>query len=978
MCRNRILSFLSIALLFISFATVIAAPGGKIRGVVFDQHSRKPLLAANVYIVGASYGGATDIDGVFLITDVPPGKYQLTVEYLGYNNQTIDVEVKENESTTVEVSLVFQAVDGEVVEVTAQAEGQISAINQQLSSNTITNVVSEARIRELPDVNAAESIGRLPGVSIERSGGEATKVSIRGLSPKYNTVTVNGVRLPATGSDDRSVDLSLISSNVLDGIEVKKAITPDMDADVLGGTVDLKLKEAPAGLRFGASALGGYNQLQDYYGNYNFRANISNRFAEGRLGVIATFNSDEYDRSADKFSGTYRQATTSEGETEIIAQNVGLREENVTRGRTGGSLLLDYKLLAGKIAVNGFYNRLSWETLNRINRLNTSENRHYYELERQGGNTAIFTGGIGIDQDLGWLRLDADYARTASRMEAPREYSWQFRQEAGAFDFGASSITAETHPNEIPAFATNDTALTALADVWIWDTDREENQNSFQMNFEVPFKLGNNINGYFKTGGKFRWLDRANDREQNGRDGLLYGDGGNEMLTHLNNAFPAWGVQDYVDQYNHLPITLFLDDYNRANFLDGEYPLGFTYNEEMLRQVTEVLEDSGDVLNYAIGSLASDYEGIERYQAGYLMAEMNVGRHITLLPGFRYEKDYSEYTGFRFREVSLNNIQGPPADLDTITNIREHEFFLPMIHLQIRPNDKLRIRLAYTESLTRPDFIQYAPITRINVYQSYIRASNSKLRPAHSTNYDAAVSYYENHIGLFTVAGFYKSIDDLIFQTRYNFRLGVPVPDGFNIPETWLTGAAPQADLYINSPFESKYQGFELDWQTHFWYLPSVLSGLVLNVNYTYIDSETTQRLFFTQQDSLIFPRPPVYSYKIVDSTRVARMPDQPKHIANVTLGYDFKGFSARLSYLYQTDKTTFIDREPALDNFSGTYARWDFSMQQKLTGRLGLFANFTNLNQREDENFRGSALEDPTYTEYYGFAMDFGIRLRY
>ena len=111
-------------------------------------------------------------------------------------------------------------------------------------------------------------------------------------------------------------------------------------------------------------------------------------------------------------------------------------------------------------------------------------------------------------------------------------------------------------------------------------------------------------------------------------------------------------------------------------------------------------------------------------------------------------------------------------------------------------------------------------------------------------------------------------------------------------------------------------------------------------------------------------------------------MPDQPHRIANITVGYDFKGFSARLSYLYQTDKVTFISTDEALDTFTGTYKRWDLTLQQKLTDNILIFANLTNLNERPDENFQGKVGDPtrvpyPTYTEYYGFTMDVGVRFK-
>ena len=263
-CYKKIISiFILLSFILIS-QSYIFPQTGSITGHVYDKQSKEILTGANIIVKGTSLGAATDINGKYTIRNIPVGPVTLLISYIGYNPISENITISENRTLEQDFYLEAQAIEGQTVTVTAQAEGQLSAINQQLSSNTIENVVSKARIRELPDVNAAESIGRLPGVSIERSGGEANKVEIRGLNPKYSLITVNGVEVPGTGSTDRSVDLSLISSNMLDGIVLKKVVTPDMDADVLGGTVDLRLREAPSGLKFNASAQGGYNALQKY------------------------------------------------------------------------------------------------------------------------------------------------------------------------------------------------------------------------------------------------------------------------------------------------------------------------------------------------------------------------------------------------------------------------------------------------------------------------------------------------------------------------------------------------------------------------------------------------------------------------------------------------------------------------------------------------------------------------------------------
>ncbi|MGH7495636.1 MAG: TonB-dependent receptor [bacterium] len=998
MCGIRLRAFLLLGPLALlpAFSDVAAQGKGKIEGYVLDSQHNEALPGANVLIEGTSYGAATDLKGKFVILQAPAGNHRLAVSYIGYRKKTVAITVTDGQTSRVEVKLDFQVIEGEVVTVTAQAEGQMEAINQQFRSNTVTNIVSEARIKELPDVNAAESIGRLPGVAIKRSGGEATKVSIRGLSPKYNTVTVNGVRVPSTDGNDRSVDLSLISSNMLDGIEVKKAITPDMDADAIGGSVDLRLKEAPKRWAFDVTAQGGYNRLQDYYGNYNFNANVSNRFLSDRLGVIASLNADHYDRSADKFSAEYRRSTsTLTGEPIIVVSSVGLREETVQRRRMGGSLVLDYRIPVGKVSMNGFYNRLHSDGLYRINDINANVNRHYYDLERHTGNTSIFTGALSVEQNFDWLRYDAGLALTASRAENPEDYFWRFGQEGNVF---TGLPNENTHPSELQSMIRVD-SLTALQEIRVTATNREENVTTGQLNLQMPFRLGGWIDGYLKTGGKLSWLDRRNDEFRRGRQGMQYGSGAgnlNDPFDQIAAQLPGWGLEAVIGNLGILPIGLVLDDYKRNDFLidatGGPFDLGFVANESQMLSLTSALqstlgvygEDASEYRISSIGTLGRDYDGEERYQAGYVMAELNLGQYITLIPGIRYENDYSQYNGQRYREIVTAWRDQAPADFERLTNTRENSFWLPMVHLQAKPAEWVKIRLAYTETLSRPDYIQYTPITTIDGFRSNINAANGLLKPAQSANYDAAVSVYENKIGLFTVAGFYKSIDDLIIPVNFNVNplfLTSSLPPGLNVPTSWYRDVAPTLRTNINNPFDATYKGFELDWQTNFWYLPSVLKGIVLSANYTYIKSETEyQGYFLTNSDSIRTQRPRTY-WQILrtDSTRIGRMLDQPSHIANLTLGYDYKGFSTRFSFLYQTDISTYIDpTNPLFDTFSDDYARFDVAVKQRLANAIEIFANFSNLNNRADENYRGGSTFNPSYIEYYGFTMDLGFRYRF
>ena len=958
---------------------------GTIKGKVFDKESKEPLIGANIIVMGTSLGAASDINGNYQIYGIPAGKHELQISYIGYNSINLEVVLPENKVLQQDFYLEPKVVTGQTVVVTAQAEGQLSAINQQLQSNTIENVVSKARIKELPDVNAAESIGRLPGVSIQRSGGEANKVEIRGLNPKYSLITVNGVSIPGTGSNDRSVDLSLISSNMLDGIVLKKVITPDMDADVLGGSVDLRLKEAPEGLKINASAQGGYNQLQKYYNNYNFNLSASNRFFNGLLGVIVNLNADNYDRSADKLQANYTGAGTSAGVTQLVAQELLLREEKINRKRSGASLLMDYIIPNGKVTGNGFFNQLNWSGLYHINDMWTpnaayNTNRLFYQLEQNGGKTNIYTSALAIHQDFNWIRYDAGVSRSGSYNNTPNDRVWQFDQEQGGFP--STAIGPNTQLQEIPTMASVDTNHTLLANVYVYGTRVMENTSSAQLNVQVPVNISDQINGFLKAGTKFRWLTRSNNQNQYGENGINYGSAtsANKQLLVIDRNYPSWGVDSLAKIYGGLPITPFLVDYTRANFLGGDYPLGFIINQSMMNKVTDALKTSTSWLNYSLGTSGYDYSGIENYQAGYVMGQFNVTKYFTVIPGVRWEGEHTVYHGQRYRQNTVSNQESAPLDFMQLSTERNNSFWLPMINIISQPLDWLQVKLGRTETLAHPDFIQYAPISNISSDQSSINAANTQLKTARATNYDAAVSVYNNSIGLFSVSGFYKKIDDLIFYANYKLQPGLTPPSELNIPASWYASGSPQINTYMNNPNPAKYYGVELEWQTHFWYLPSVLQGLVLNINYTHIYSE-----MYLNYDSLvtvISGRAPrfTYSYSYKSAKIKTRMPDQPANILNVTLGYDLGGFSARLSYLYQANKLTGIGYSggyptPVFSSYTGQYERWDFSVRQKLTQTLQVFVNLNNINARPDKNYTGSKLTNPQYFEYYGFTMDLGVR---
>ncbi len=979
-------SFLLVLLspLFLSFAFA----SGTIRGRVTDRETGNALPGASVIIQNTTIGAATDWDGRYVIHNVDAGVQTLKISYVGYQSVSLEVTVSDGGEVVQDFRLVAQALEGETVTVTAQARGQQEAINQQLASNTITNIVSAARIKELPDASAAESIGRLPGISIDRYNGEATAVAIRGLAPKYNTVSVNGVSLPATNNNDRSVDLSLISSNLLDGIEVKKANTPDMDADALGGTIDLRLKEASSGFQIGATAQGGYNARASYYGNYNFNLTASNRFFDDELGVIIGFNTDRNNRTADKLNASYTTLAADQIASNLRATNIILQRDETFKDRLGGNLLLDYKIPYGKLSGDGFYSQGRTYGTTRQDNMDFSHQSHYFQLDDNDSKMGIYTGSIGIAQDFGLFKYDASVAATGSKLEDPNDYQWQFSQENNA----ANGYPPPNTPlNEATKFEILKDSTTGLQYVIINSNRLVESNKIAQLNIQAPFQVSDDISGYIKIGGKLRWLNRIYDRNQWGHYNLQYGTVWTGVVGNYVRAASAMYPNDFsvvgdsseIAQTNLWNLYRFYRGYKvPSNYLDGSFSFAKSPDLGILRKLTDAIRNLpwNDWQAQPLQTFGQDYDGIERYSAGYIMAEVKLGPYVTFTPGVRYDADYTKYHGQSFREV----IQAGSASIPSLTrneNERRNSFWLPMVHLNVVPFDWLHIHLAGTETVTRPDYSMYAPITTIDQYSYSVQAANASLRDSRSKNLDASISIYQNYVGFMSVAGFYKKIDDLVLYegiTKVDTTIYKMLNANLNVPASWLDGSQ-QINTWVNNSTPAQYRGVEFDWQTHFWYLPSVLQGLIFNLNWTYIVSTIDVRQYRGSFRTQFVPPHTQLTIGYLDSTsRTQRMPDQPAHILNTTIGYDYAGFSIRVSYLYQSDKVTGIGTIPLLDSFTGSYSRWDVSVQQRINQYIQLYVNLNNLNDSYDKSLQGYQEIDPTSLAYYGRTVDAGIRVTF
>lgn len=952
-----------------------AEPTANIKGKVIDALTGDPLPGATVMIEGTNRGTISDLRGNFILTGVDIDKYTLIVRFIGYESKSVEVSADPDVITDIEVSLSLQTMQGEEVVVYAQAAGQRAAINQQIASNSVVNVVASQRIQELPESSAAGAVSRLPGVSLK--GGSLV---IRGLSPHYNKIQIDGTDLASTSLVDRSSSLSMISQYMLEGIEMSKNAMADYDADVLGARVNLILREAPSAPTFEALFENGYNTLSKSYGNQKIVLSGSRRFFKDHLGVFGQVNYDRSRSASNSMSSNYYKVTEGVAINRMYLNDT----DNNLKGRSGASLVMDYKKGLTKIKMTNFFSNSNFESTTRAAGYDDEE----YEqrsLKLVANELTVMTSALRFEHILGSFKIDYGVNYSYSKNDTPEDLT------ARATDRGAvvDSVDWQAHPLEIPSYSYFNIEDATMRSFNYNYRSAMEKRYTADINISKNIELGNWLNLDLKVGAKYRHQNKIYDSESYDANlNHAYFQKTRDIAHNYLDWFPLASEAGSIEG-GLIGLKLFLDpEYSNSDLLLGDYELSQMLDVSKVREFHEFMLENpmefafGEGEPYAkqwTNSYANDYYGHEDYFAGYIKPTFVVGNSnkLTIIPGLRYEQNKTSYTGFRIPLVgSEGSFTRYPefAELD-VTRIRKNYFFLPMIHVIYRPLDWFSIKSSYTHTLSRPRFADIIPSWSVGA--SSIAWNNPYLEPAFSKNFDLHFSAHASKLGLFTIGGFHKTIEDLIFShgttTILKSDLEENVFDGLQYNDKYvLMNAEGFAINYeMNNPRDSYVSGLEFDYQSNFWYLPGVLSGLVFNANYSLFRSEAKYPSVYRELDYQTF------KYTYIDTFYVDRLLDQAAHIFNIMLGYDYRDFSIRVSMQYTDDLFSGTNEAPMLREY--TVARYDYSVaiQQKFpVSGLSVYCNLTNLT-RSKYVALNSGSGYPISESYGGLGIALGLRFR-
>ncbi len=952
-------SRLSSASLVAAAATLPSASAwadGDVEGRVSDQTEAAYFDGAIVRIVETGEESVTRDGGRFRFSGLPAGDYLLEVSYVGAETVRRAFSVADDETTGLSIGIGEEVALIENIIVVGQLAGRLDAINQMRSADNLISVVSSDSIGQFPDENVSEALQRVSGVFIERDQGEGRFVGVRGIDPRLNVASINGLSVPAPENDRRNVALDVIPSDLVESLEVTKSFTPDQDGDAIGGTINIKSLSAfdRQGMSYKLQGQAYYNELEDEDG-HKFAGTFTNAFnlLGGEVGVALSISSNERHFGTDNVES---DGGWSDDDGIRFHEEMEARNYQILRERDGLALNLDFRAtdtssyflrsLFSQYADQEFRNRIEYKLdkgdvefdANTLTARDTELQRELKDRYEEQEISSIMLGGEHLIGD--WTIEYSAGISDASESEPGRiDSEFEFDKAAFAGYRGTGSVPRLFH-SEDAGVAEN----YELKEIVVEDNKTEDEGRAFRLDVTREANFGE-YSGNVKFGAKLRKREKTNDAN----------------LRIFEDFDDAFADAPHLGQFTRSGGDYDLGAY--GPFFDPGLQRRFVWDNiggNAACDLASYDEDACPFIMDADGSRlgsARDYEMREDVGALYLMSRMNLGK-LRVVYGVRYERTKFEADGFSVREVDVKGEED--VQIAPVSFASDYENLLPSVNLRYKATDSLILRAAYTQSVARPSFGDISPTAgAIEIEQDddeielKVEAGNPQLDPFESRNFDFSVEYYPERLGILNAGLFYKKIDNFIFQADVS---GVVDP-------AVHAGPIAVTDIEIFEPRNGNAAdllGLEVGWTRHFSELPSPFDGLILMANATFTDSEADLGLGAD-----------------ADRDSDTALPLQADMVANFVIGYEKGPWSLRLSSAYISERLAEINFEDDRnDLYEDGHHQIDLTLKYDMNDRLQIHFHAMNLNEESGYRYYGNSRFNAQYDEI-GRSFALGVTYR-
>lgn len=724
-------------LLFLYGFLAIQVRAASLKGKIYDKKNNESLVEATVYLLNTNYATASDENGNYTLTNIPAGKYTLEVKYIGYITYTKDIVLKKNQNLKMDIGLSENtqqlksiAVFGKLDEST-----EVSSRLTEKNADNEVNVIGYKAMVSSPDINAANILQRLSGVTLQKSAGSGESYSIiRGMEPRYNNTLIDGIKIPSPNDKSRSVSLNLFPSDLLQRIMVSKTLLPDMEGDATGGTVNLVMKDAPSKPIFSIEASGGYSQILLNRKYTAFNQSVIQQKSPSQLhGINYTAKPGDFTRSNLNFK------------PETAPPNAML---GVTYGRrffhNKLGVLIGDEFQNEYHGTNSVFNTIAPKpyTNNQFRKLDVT-NRTISSQQLNNGLNAHFDYKLNADNELNLdnVFIYSNFAQARTSIDTSLVGNERTGPGTGYITPTYRSLTQKQYIENLELsgkhLLSNRLDLNwaaVMATAGAKEPDRADIVTFFNIR-----QGGARTATYFYDGNR-QW-QHNNDHDYTGKADLTY----RALLAGDNFELKIGGLYRKKNRYNQQDL------YILRPTIDPSTGVAETYTN--IYKLTWTVYNPRGTAQYD----NSNYSASENVGAGYVQGKLTVNK-LQIIGGVRVEN-----TREAFNTHPYLNDQATTANI-TYTDI------LPSIHFRYNLSPREDMRLSYYRSIARPGYYELVPYTQPGLY--YDEKGNPNLKHTKADNFDLRYELFPDPKDQLFAGVFYKRIVDPIEYALVSSELG--------------------------------------------------------------------------------------------------------------------------------------------------------------------------------------------------------------